>query len=629
MSGVPPVSSDRYEQVRDKLRERGYLEGRVERFFLGDLLSSGSAWRPLLRSALKAGLVAGPLLGALLAAAVAAYNRPLLRAVDLALLWVYLSLLASAALVLLDLGAALLLTALARRRGPRKGDAIRAALLVGLPVLAYLALIWWNRGAPGGVLGDVLFVGGAVLTTILAAWLAGLVSLAGIVGRTGEVPDRQRRPARLLAALLVPLGLALIAARMLYPGPGDAVAPSPFGTRDDAPRLLFVGVDGLDAGIVQGFESGGAVSSLLACMRAGTVFPMRRAKGQEPAEVWTTILTGMSSEIHGVRSAGAERLPGVATPLRRRAAPLPLEAATRFLLPSRTVPASGAGRPVRTLWEIVELRRPAAALGWWATWPAGPFDDDDAGGYVVSDRVLPKLISGAAPDRDTWPASLFARLAEEFPTDREAMRADFRERFALPEGSEISSWLWESYLIDAYSWRVGSRLAGDERVRALFVYLPGLDILRNRLNRVGEERDLTTLLEIHDGLELYVRWLDGLLGRMLRPRPGWQFLLVADPGREAAPDSEGFVLVAGPDARTACVGPSRTALDVAPLALSLLGFPVSSEMPGRLPQGCLAPRVSRTPSLESYGRRAPGEAAAESEYDPEMVERLRSLGYLR
>jgi hypothetical protein len=433
----------------------------------------------------------------------------------------------------------------------------------------------------------------------------------------------------LLAGLVVLSGLLLVAARLFHPAPGDALPPSAFGTRADAPRLIFVGVDGLDATIVQNFETRGAVSSLLEGMRSGSVFPMEARADREPAEVWTTILTGMRSDLHGVRSAGAERLPGVATPLRRRTAPLPLEAAIRFLLPTRTVPASGSVRRVRALWEIVELRGPAAAVGWWATWPAGPFQEDDARGYVVTDRLLPKLLSGAGPDRDTWPASLFDRLAERFPADRQAMRRDFRSNFPLPEGREMSRWLWESFLIDAYAWRVTSLLAEDDEIRALFVYLPGLDILRNRLETVWEQRDLTTLLEIDEGLELYVRWLDGLLGRIFPPQPGQQIVLVADPGRGAGPESEGFVVVSGPDARSACVGPTRTELDVAPLALALLGFPLGADMPGGLPGACLAPRIARTPAVESYGRRAPGEEPPPSEYDPEMVERLRSLGYLR
>ena len=56
----------------------------------------------------------------------------------------------------------------------------------------------------------------ATATTALVAWLAGVVSLAGIVGRTGEVPDRNRRFAVLVLAVLVPVAAAFFVA--VFPG---------------------------------------------------------------------------------------------------------------------------------------------------------------------------------------------------------------------------------------------------------------------------------------------------------------------------------------------------------------------------------------------------------------------------
>src|SRR5204862_7439734 len=113
-----------------------------------------------------------------------------------------------------------------------------------------------------------------------------------------------------------------------------------------------------------------------------------------------------------------------------RSGPVALDAALRFLLPARTVPASGAGRRVRTLWEIAGLSRPASAVGWWASWPASGTEGDPPAGYVISDRVLSKLLSQRADDRDTAPSSLAARLARDFPAQRVAWRSEFDARFA-------------------------------------------------------------------------------------------------------------------------------------------------------------------------------------------------------
>jgi hypothetical protein len=321
---------------------------------------------------------------------------------------------------------------------------------------------------------------------------------------------------------------------------------------------------------------------------------------------------------------GVETLPGVRTPLRGEAGPLALVGALRFLLPTRTVPTTAAGRRHRTLWEIISLRRPVVAVGWWASWPAVA---GERGGFVVTDRVLPKLIEGVEGDRDTAPPALFGRLAADFPEDREALRAEFRSAFpGLGEGT-MRELVWDSFLIDGYSWRVTGRLLEDEAVGAAFVYLPGLDILRRRLAERTRADDLAGLIELRDALESYAAWLDGLVGSALEPEVR-ETIVVADAGRSAVPESEGFLLVHGKGAKAGCVGPTLGLLDIAPVTLGLAGFPESEEMPGELPSACLGALASRPSPVATYGRRRPLAERPTSEYDDEMVERLRSLGYL-
>ena len=63
---------------------------------------------------------------------------------------------------------------------------------------------------------------------------------------------------------------------------------------------------------------------------------------------------------------------------------------------------------------------------------------------------------------------------------------------------------------------------------------------------------------------------------------------------------------------------ARTAWDVAPAVLTLLGFPASSEMPGGEPQSRIA----------TYGPRET-DAAASASVNEEYYENLKSLGYIR
>lgn len=610
--------SERYEEVRGKLVERGYLHGPIQRFLLRDLAASRSPLA-LARTSAKAAALGAPLLGGWLAASTVAANRPALGARDAVVLWLYFGALAGLALFALDLAAATLASRWAARRGAKAGDAMRAGLLVGVPVLAYLALIWAQGGPGRSVAADVVVLVGAVLTTSLVAWLAGIVSLAGIVGRTGVVPDRLRRSAIVLVAVLAPVAAAGFLIPSAVAPSGEPAPPSPFTSSSDRPSLLLVGVDGLDGALVEELAGRGAVPHLLATLARGAVYPLHRAAGLEPAEVWTTLATGMPASAHGVRSAGGSRLPGIAAPIATGGTPAALEAALRFLLPTRTVPSSGAARRVRTLWEITALSRPSAAVGWWASWPAGGGATDPARGYVVSDRALARLLAGRDNDRDTTPEALFARLASDFPAEREAMRSAFAPRFAsLPEGPRAVA--WESFVIDAFAWKSIGKLLDDPSVAAAFVYLPGLDILRARL---GSDPASTA------AIETYARWLDETVFDPLERRTGGSVVLVADPGRAAAAEAEGFVGAFGQGIGPACVGPAIDDLDVAPLALRMLGLPVSVEMQGRAPVRCFEEAPKAPDPIATWGRRGRASTPRASQDDPEMIERLKSLGYVR
>jgi hypothetical protein len=374
----------------------------------------------------------------------------------------------------------------------------------------------------------------------------------------------------------------------------------------------------LDGALVELLAGHGATERLLEFFAHGALYPKHRAPA-EPPQVWTTIATGMDASRHGVRSAGATRLPGVYAPLPARSGPAAWDAALRFLLPTRTVPASGAGRRVRALWEITGLTRPASVVGWWASWPARGTEGDPPAGYVVSDRVLAKLLLQGTEDRDTSPQSLYPRLERDFPVDRNAWRKAFDERFSDLPG-DVRALAWESFLIDAFAWQTSVRLLADPAVATSFTYLPGLDILRTRV--LGRSQPT-------DAIDIYMRWLDSSVFADLAARTGDRIVLIADPGRSASKDAEGFVAVLGGGAVPLCVGPAIGDLDVAPIVLRLAGLPISREMLGSAPERCFETAPPAPSPITTWGRRGRPAEAPTSDADPDMVERLKSLGYLR
>ena len=614
-----------YDEVRARLRERGYLQGPIERFVLGEALAGRAAGVAI--AAAAAALLGAPLLAALLAGVVVAVNRPLLGAADALLLWVYSGLASFVVLFVLDALSAAVSLAFATRAGSGRGGGIRAAAVVAFPVLGYLGMLWWTRGPGLGTLGDVLFLAGAVVVTWIVGSLARLVSWAAMFRRTGDLPARGRRGLRVLVGVSVIVALVFLVLPRTLVGGGAGVPPSPFEPAPDDARTILLGLDGLDGELIEALGPSGAVDGLIGTLAAGTVVPVARPAGGAPPAGWTTLMTGVTPAEHGVLDGETERLPGISTPLRPGAGPVPLGAVLRFLLPSRTAPVSGEARGVRAVWEVVGLERPVAAVGWWASWPA---ERPEAGGYVVSDRVLAKLLSGAEPESDTDPESLFARLRSDFARERQAIRDRFEDAFASVAAAPIRSLAWDSYLIDAHALTVLDHLMADPDVRFGAAYLPGLDILRRRLAEVasagGPVRDFVAGT---GALEVYVGWLSESI-QAASNHDGGRLVLVGDPGRSADGQAEGFVAVIGPGAAPACVvSAAIRPVDVAPTILRALGFPRSRDMgDADVHDGCLIGVPANPPTVASFGRRPVRERPRASAVDEELLERLRTLGYV-
>jgi hypothetical protein len=110
-------------------------------------------------------------------------------------------------------------------------------------------------------------------------------------------------------------------------------------------------------------------------------------------------------------------------------------------------------------------------------------------------------------------------------------------------------------------------------------------------------------------------------------------VLVGDPGRLArsgAPGAQGTLAVVGGPARATDLG-EVSERDIAPTVLHLVGLPVSREFGGRVLEAALEPAFTKAHAVRTvaaYGRRAAARPA-ESAFDRDMLEELKSLGYIQ
>ncbi len=178
--------------------------------------------------------------------------------------------------------------------------------------------------------------------------------------------------------------------------------------------VIFVGLDGADWNLLDGYIADGAMPNLARLVREGRAGVLTTIHPPMSALVWTSMMTGVG----------------------------PLE--HRILDFTRFNPGSGAREPITSderqvpaVWNIAsDAGREVAVFGLWATYPA-----ERVNGLVVSDRLFsyqygektppPGVVS--PPEREEW-----ARLALE-KAEREVDAAALRPYFPWLEEPEYRS----------------------------------------------------------------------------------------------------------------------------------------------------------------------------------------------
>ncbi len=610
----PPLSS--VDAVREELRRLGYLDSSLDRFVLKGV-AGATPLAASLRAAARVGLVGGVLFGLAATLAAAGLDRRLLNEPrDLVVLALYLvavfALLTSA--VALAFG---LLATWARRRGREPGAnlARRVGLTVAIAAVLYLALWWRSHLAAASLPGQALALGVGLFLSLALGRFASLAVIAvlsagGAAPRLPSASLTRRRMLPLVLGSAATFGLVLAAVPTLLRR--DAPVAPDFAVVPTGLRVRVLAIDGLERRMTDELVGRGEMPTLAALLARGAHARLRAEPERVPAIVWTTIATGRGPGAHGIRSADTRRIAGLRTPVSLAAEAGPfasaLSRATDLLRLTRVQPAGAALRSVKTFWNVAsEKGLRVGVVNWWATWPA-----ETVNGWLVSDRAAFKIEKGGASDREVHPPGAFETLRPLLDTS-EAERARRLDRFHLAAARALRS-------------------PAPPDLEA--VYLPGLDILT--MKQLGEApgSDVAALDAKLAAVRAQYRFVDTLVAAEvadLGPRD--VLVLVGDPGRLArgtAEPAEGLLVLAGQAVAPVDLG-SVSARDIAPTVLHLLGLPRSRELDGEVLEAALTDAFRRGHPLrtvDSYGRRPPSRPA-DSAFDQDVLEQLKSLGYIQ
>jgi hypothetical protein len=304
-----------------------------------------------------------------------------------------------------------------------------------------------------------------------------------------------------------------------------------------------------------------------------------------------------------------------------------IAAATDLLRLTRPAAASGITRRHKMLWEVAaDKGLNAAVINWWATWPA-----TNTRATVVTDRAPIRLERGGEQSAEIAPASLYAPLRDKWAAISSRARK-LAATIDAPEGT-LRDVLERSAALDAEQ----ALLARDPLLGSpdlLAVYLPGLDIAQHALLNEAAASPSAVAVRLQ-GLRSYYRFLDRMLGELLDAMPRETLVVVVThPGRIRGDAKPTIALHGGPAKPSPLTAGGDVSLaDVQPTVCYLLGLPVSKQAEGQPLLFALDEEfVKRHPvrSVETYGRyTADVPASAAAPLDKEMLERLRSLGYIQ
>ena len=637
-----PTSID---ELRQRLRTLGYLDAGVDRFVLGSAAGGKQPALIALLASLRIGVLAAALLGPTAAIALVARMPGLVTGPrDAAVAAAYLGILFGTSLAAAAFIASLTaswITAKTARRGDQAVErarvlAISAGVLVTAACLAYLTL-WWKTASSAFVWSSPVWtacaLGIAAAISVLLGHAVTVTALAVTMARPGQNVLSARVPGATWRTSIFSGAIAFLGAVVLL-----VAAAGPHRSQKSVPvslpvvagePVLVVAIDGFDPQLHERLRSalGTSADSLFPIFDSARA-ALAPSDSRDPARLWTTIATGVRPESHGVGALETRQVTGLRGRLAAGSTGRVVGAATDLLRLTRPAIASNFERRVKTFWEIAEqagLR--TAVVNWWATWPVAA-----TSGIVFSDRAVLRLERGGALDAELGPPELYESLRARWPEMRADARQQAQSYFSAPADAEHREILLRSGELDVSMLRIAETIGADKKLDLLVVYLPGLDIAQHAL--LGTDGGTPSAFELNlrlTALERYYGFLEAQAGGAVsRWREGKRAFIVTQAGRLHEGEGTLAAIGAGLHAGTRTQG---GVLDVAPTILHALGVPIARDLDGHVLDALFDPGfLTRHPvrSVETYGLL--GALSAErsgTPLDQEMIDRLRSLGYVR
>jgi len=385
------------------------------------------------------------------------------------------------------------------------------------------------------------------------------------------------------------------------------------------PRILFIGIDALDWEQVDALRAQGLMPNLDRLIRQGSSAVINTDENADSALYWTNIATGQHSKKHGINGF-AYKNPETGKML--------INTSNR--------------RKVKAFWNIFSEKNVSVGVtGWFVTWPVETVKGFMVSSYMAMRGLQPVLkgsFYGGGADM-VYPPALEDKAGELSKKGESCYRRDLVKivptSTQMKRRRKIIKGEW-AIMSDLILREVGLGLYKEVRPMVLAVYFNGIDVVGHHFTSVDPAEQATLLSTFGDVQKNYYTYMDGMIKPLLDTAGKNTTIIVAsDHGLMRGKHTDrGVFIMDGPNVRVNTRLESRVSLiDICPTLLYIMGLPVADDMDGRVCTGAFTDeflRAHRIRTIPSYGpRKEYSSKAIETNFDDKIIERLKSLGYLK
>ena len=385
-------------------------------------------------------------------------------------------------------------------------------------------------------------------------------------------------------------------------------------------EILFVGIDALDWEILNPLMEAGRLPSFFRLKRMGVSARINTNETGGSAVYWTTIATGQHADKHGIQG---------------------------FVYndpeTDEMTPYTSNTRRTKAFWNILSERDiSVGVIGWYISWPA----------EAVNGFVLSSYLGLKEKEQMTWKGSLYTGLpGMVFPPDLQPqvdgyintaeasylqkLRNIIRPRELLTDSLEVLT-AKGAFLTDEIYHEAALDLLKKRRPRVFAVYYSCLDVVGHQFTHPDPAVQGGLEKKYGKVQENYYLYLDRVLGHFLSElKRDTVIMVVSDHGlRGNEHTDDGVFMAAGPPIRqNAWIQEQVNLTDIAPTILYLLGLPVSLDMDGRVFIGAVQEGFLLENGIQyipTYGPRDDiDEMPTKTQFDEQIIKRLKTLGYLK